>query len=153
MGRRRRTAGTSRGPRAATRAGSAFSKSASKAVEGFFEELVVRRGSRGVLRAWYRPKYDQLEGQKYDWAKDTSRADASDPRDHVYSLEQFEQAKTHDKLWNAAQLELVHGGKMPPHAHVLGKKIRSARVAIAGAGARACVTATARALDGRDDEP
>ena len=30
----------------------------------------------------------------------------------MYSLEQFEQAKTHDKLWNAAQLELVHGGKM-----------------------------------------
>ena len=88
-----------------------FSKSASKAVEGFFEELVVRRELADNF-CWYSPKYDQLEGQKYDWAKDTLRAHASDPRDHVYSLEQFEQAKTHDKLWNAAQLELVHGGKM-----------------------------------------
>ena len=30
----------------------------------------------------------------------------------MYTLEQFEQGKTHDKLWNAAQLEMVHGGKM-----------------------------------------
>ena len=61
---------------------------------------------------WYSPKYDTLEGQKYDWAKDTLRLHASDKRDHVYTLEQLEQAKTHDKLWNAAQLEMVHGGKM-----------------------------------------
>ena len=61
---------------------------------------------------WYSPEYDTLEGQKYDWAKDTLRAHASDKRDHLYTLEQLEQAKTHDKLWNAAQLEMVHGGKM-----------------------------------------
>ena len=30
----------------------------------------------------------------------------------VYTLEQFESAKTHDALWNAAQRELVFGGKM-----------------------------------------
>ncbi len=26
--------------------------------------------------------------------------------------EQFEKGQTHDKLWNAAQLEMVHSGKM-----------------------------------------
>ena len=88
-----------------------YSKSASKAVEVFFEELVVRRELADNF-CWYSPKYDTLEGQSYDWAKDTLRAHASDKRDHVYTLEQFEQGKTHDKLWNAAQLEMVHGGKM-----------------------------------------
>lgn len=88
-----------------------FSKSASKAVETFFEELVVRRELADNF-CWYSPSYDSLEGQKYDWAKDTLRAHAADPRDHVYTLEQFESAKTHDKLWNAAQRELVFGGKM-----------------------------------------
>jgi deoxyribodipyrimidine photo-lyase len=86
-------------------------KSASKAVETFFEELVVRRELADNF-CWYSPKYDSLEGQKYDWAKDTLRLHASDKRDKVYTLEQFESAKTHDSLWNAAQKELVFGGKM-----------------------------------------
>lgn len=88
-----------------------YTKSASKAVEVFFEELVVRRELADNF-CWYSPEYDTLEGQKYDWAKDTLRLHASDKRDHVYTLEQFEAGKTHDKLWNAAQLEMVHGGKM-----------------------------------------
>jgi deoxyribodipyrimidine photo-lyase len=86
-------------------------KSAAKAVETFFEELVVRRELADNF-CWYSPKYDSLEGQKYDWAKDTLRLHASDKRDKVYGLEQFESAKTHDSLWNAAQKELVFGGKM-----------------------------------------
>ena len=88
-----------------------FSKSAPKAVESFFEELVVRRELADNF-CWYSPAYDSLEGQKYDWAKDTLRAHASDPREKTYTLEQFESAKTHDALWNAAQRELVFGGKM-----------------------------------------
>ncbi len=30
----------------------------------------------------------------------------------MYSLEEFESAKTHDSLWNAAQVEMVEKGKM-----------------------------------------
>ena len=48
-------------------------KSASKAVETFFEELVVRRELADNF-CWYSPQYDSLEGQKYDWAKDTLRS-------------------------------------------------------------------------------
>jgi len=88
-----------------------FSKKHAKAVESFFEELVVRRELADNF-CWYSPKYDTLEGQVYDWAKDTLRAHSSDKRDYVYTLEQFETGKTHDKLWNAAQRELVYGGKM-----------------------------------------
>lgn len=35
-----------------------------------------------------------------------------DTREHVYSLEEFEAGATHEDLWNAAQMELVHTGKM-----------------------------------------
>ena len=35
-----------------------------------------------------------------------------DQREHLYTREQFEQSKTHDELWNAAQSQMVHLGKM-----------------------------------------
>jgi len=61
---------------------------------------------------WYSPKYDTIEGQKYEWAKATVREHSKDKRAYLYSLQQFENGETHDDLWNAAQLEMVHGGKM-----------------------------------------
>ena len=77
----------------------------------FFEELVVRRELADNF-CYYSPQYDTIEGQKYDWAKDTLRMHAGDKREYTYTYEEFEQAKTHDNLWNAAQRELVYGGKM-----------------------------------------
>jgi len=35
-----------------------------------------------------------------------------DQREYVYTLPELEQGLTHDKLWNAAQLEMVQRGKM-----------------------------------------
>ena len=40
----------------------------------------------------------------YDWAKKTLKDHAKDKREYLYSKEQFENAKTHDPLWNAAQV-------------------------------------------------
>ena len=40
----------------------------------------------------------------YDWAKTTLKEHAKDKRSHVYSRQQLEEAKTHDDLWNAAQV-------------------------------------------------
>uniref|UniRef100_A0A7S0SHQ2 Deoxyribodipyrimidine photo-lyase n=1 Tax=Mantoniella antarctica TaxID=81844 RepID=A0A7S0SHQ2_9CHLO len=88
-----------------------YTKAAPKAVESFFEELVVRRELADNF-CHYSPQYDTLDGQKYDWAKDTLRLHAADARPYVYTLAQLEAGKTHDRLWNAAQLEMVHGGKM-----------------------------------------
>jgi deoxyribodipyrimidine photo-lyase len=48
----------------------------------------------------------------------------SDPRASLYSLAQFEQARTHDDLWNAAQVQLVQEGKIHNYLRMLwGKKI------------------------------
>ena len=40
----------------------------------------------------------------YDWAKQTLKAHEKDKREYVYSREKLEQGKTHDPLWNAAQV-------------------------------------------------
>ena len=49
---------------------------------------------------------------------------ARDKRDPVYSREQFELARTHDPLWNAAQKELLRRGKIHGYYRMYwGKKI------------------------------
>lgn len=50
--------------------------------------------------------YDRLSGAA-GWARDSLEAHASDPREWTYSLQQLEEGKTHEDLWNAAQLQLV----------------------------------------------
>lgn len=81
-----------------------------ESVDSFLEELVVRRELADNY-CFYVPCYDTLEAA-YDWARDTLNVHKSDKRSHLYTLEEFEKGKTHDKLWNAAQLEMVHTGKM-----------------------------------------
>ncbi|MEJ2588886.1 MAG: deoxyribodipyrimidine photolyase, partial [Deltaproteobacteria bacterium] len=47
-----------------------------------------------------------------------------DQRPYVYTLTEFEQARTHDRLWNAAQMELVTEGRIHNYLRMLwGKKI------------------------------
>ena len=49
---------------------------------------------------------------------------AKDEREHVYRLEEFESGKTHDALWNAAQMQLVREGRIHNYLRMLwGKKI------------------------------
>jgi deoxyribodipyrimidine photo-lyase len=47
-----------------------------------------------------------------EWAQKSLLAHSEDPRDFVYSTEQWESARTHDAAWNAAQSELITSGKM-----------------------------------------
>ncbi|GAB4814126.1 hypothetical protein N2152v2_001172 [Parachlorella kessleri] len=79
-------------------------------VEGFLEELVVRRELADNF-CYYEQKYDSLEAA-YDWARQTLDAHRNDKREFLYTREQLEKGHTGDKLWNAAQLEMVHLGKM-----------------------------------------
>jgi deoxyribodipyrimidine photo-lyase len=52
------------------------------------------------------------------------KAHTKDEREYVYTLGQFERAKTHDALWNAAQMQLVREGKIHNYLRMLwGKKI------------------------------
>jgi len=59
----------------------------------------------------HNPNYDSFGGFPI-WAKRSIDEHRSDPREHIYTLEQFEKGETHDPLWNAAQIEMVKRGKM-----------------------------------------
>jgi len=76
----------------------------------FLEELVVRRELSDNF-CYYNSCYDSCSGFP-DWAKETLRRHEKDRREYIYTPEELEAARTHDPLWNAAQLEMVHTGKM-----------------------------------------
>ncbi len=78
--------------------------------ETFLEELIVRRELSDNF-CLFNPHYDSVEGFPA-WAKRTLDAHRKDQRQYLYSRAEFERARTHDDLWNAAQTELVKKGKM-----------------------------------------
>lgn len=76
----------------------------------YLEELIVRRELSDNF-CLHNPYYDSLDGAP-DWARKTLDEHRADPRPYLYSPEQFEAAETHSRLWNAAQLQLIHSGHM-----------------------------------------
>ncbi len=78
--------------------------------EAFLEELIVRRELSDNF-CYFNKNYDTFEGFP-DWAKKTLNDHRKDEREYIYSARQWENADTHDDLWNAAQLEMVSTGKM-----------------------------------------
>jgi deoxyribodipyrimidine photo-lyase len=78
--------------------------------DAFLEELIVRRELADNY-CFYNSRYDQVEGA-HAWAQTTLAEHAGDVRDYVYTRDEFEYARTHDPLWNAAQYELISTGKM-----------------------------------------
>lgn len=89
----------------------------------FLDELITWRDI-GYLFFW-KDKPNKIGLQHLpDWVKVNFQKHAKDKRDYVYTLEQFETAKTHDELWNAAQIELVQTGKIHNYMRMLwGKKV------------------------------
>jgi len=69
--------------------------------------------SKGTLKAVLPP-----------WAMATLEKHTGDAREFLYTLEEFENADTHDELWNAAQTELVATGRIHNYLRMLwGKKV------------------------------
>lgn len=81
-----------------------------KSKDAFLEELIVRRELSDNF-CFYNANYDNFEGFPA-WAKKTLNEHRNDRRKYLYTPEQFENALTHDDLWNAAQIEMVKKGKM-----------------------------------------
>jgi len=97
-------------------------KTESPGKASFLEELIVRR-ELSFNYVHYNPKYDAYEGLA-PWALRTLNFHKRDKREYLYTLEQFEQANTHDLYWNAAQQEMVLTGKMHGYMRMYwGKKI------------------------------
>ncbi|TWT66983.1 Deoxyribodipyrimidine photo-lyase [Posidoniimonas polymericola] len=93
-----------------------------ESVEGFLDEIITWR-ELGLNMSSHRDDYDQYESLP-DWAQATLAEHADDQREHTYTLEEFEQANTHNDLWNAAQRQLVRDGSIHNYLRMLwGKKI------------------------------
>jgi deoxyribodipyrimidine photo-lyase len=94
----------------------------SKGKEAYLEELIVRR-ELSHNYVFYNNKYDKYVSLP-PWAKNTLNFHGRDKREYIYSLKDFEGAKTHDVYWNAAQKEMVLTGKMHGYMRMYwGKKI------------------------------
>ena len=94
----------------------------SEASEAFIDELITWReiGFNYCAREPVPDDYETLP----EWARETLAEHEEDPRPYRYSLEEFEEAETHDELWNAAQSELRREGTIHNYLRMLwGKKI------------------------------
>lgn len=115
----------------------------------YLEELIVRR-ELSINYVHYNPQYHTLQGLP-QWAQVTLRDHRMDPREYNYSLDAFEQAKTHDPYWNAAQREMMITGKMHGYMRMYwGKKILEWSKTPEQAFATAVYLNNKYELDGRD---
>ncbi len=77
---------------------------------GFLDEIIVRRELSDNF-CLYNPHYDSASGFPA-WAEASLSIHRFDKREYLYSFEEFDLARTHDPLWNAAQLQLINRGRM-----------------------------------------
>ncbi|MBP7967016.1 deoxyribodipyrimidine photo-lyase [Candidatus Woesebacteria bacterium] len=81
-----------------------------RAKDVYLEELIIRRELSDNY-CYYNPQYDSFEGFP-QWAQKTLEKHILDKRPFLYSDTEFEEARTHDLVWNLAQSQMVTQGKM-----------------------------------------
>lgn len=117
--------------------------------DAFLEELIVRRELSDNF-CWYNASYDEVGGFP-EWALKTIAGHRNDRREYLYPLDQFERAATHDRLWNAAQREMVTTGRMHGYLRMYwAKKILEWTASPEEAMADAISLNDRWQLDGRD---
>lgn len=117
--------------------------------EGFLDQVITWR-EVGHAASRFGPDPTTLEALPA-WAQETLGEHARDPRPTTYTLEQLEQARTHDPLWNAAQRQLLREGVMHNYLRMLwGKKILEWSATPDEALAHMLLLNDRYALDGRD---
>lgn len=122
---------------------------ASKAVDAYVEEAVVRRELSDNY-CFYQPDYDNYEGA-WDWAKQSTEKHRNDKREYVYTEEELRYGKTHDKLWNACQIQMLQEGKMHGYLRMYwAKKILEWTESVEDAIRIAIFLNDKYELDGRD---
>ncbi|MEM3372985.1 MAG: deoxyribodipyrimidine photo-lyase [Candidatus Anstonellales archaeon] len=86
-------------------------------------ELVIWRELARNFTYYENKIYDSHECIP-EWAKKEFEKHEKDKREYIYDLKTLEKAETHDKLWNAAQKELVITGKIHNYVRMYwGKKV------------------------------
>jgi len=117
--------------------------------EAFLEELIVRKELADNF-CLYCEDYDNEKAAE-PWAKANMQITDEEPREYIYCIEEFENAKTHDELWNAAQKELKIKGKIHGYMRMYWAKKILEWTPSAKEAFRVAVSLNDRyALDGRD---
>lgn len=76
--------------------------------ESFLEELIIRKELADNF-CLYAKNFKDFSGIP-NWAKMSLDIHKYDIRPHIYSIQELENAKTYDKLWNASQNQLMRDG-------------------------------------------
>jgi deoxyribodipyrimidine photo-lyase len=79
-------------------------------LNALFEEMIVRKELSDNFCLHTDDPF--LLSSAPRWAQDSLDLHRLDPREHVYAVEQFESANTHDSIWNAAQRQMTKTSKM-----------------------------------------
>ena len=88
----------------------------------YLEQLIVRR-ELAMNFTHFTPDYDTFSCLPH-WAKKTLFDHAFDKREHLYSTDELENARTHDPYWNAAMNEMRTTGFMHNYMRMYwGKKV------------------------------
>jgi deoxyribodipyrimidine photo-lyase len=122
----------------------------SESAEAFFDQVTTWR-ELGFNMCFQKPDdYDRFSSLPC-WAQKELNQHAADLRPYLYSAEAFENAATHDPLWNAAQIQLVREGRVHNYLRMLwGKKILEWSSSPQEALQTMIRLNNAYALDGRD---
>jgi deoxyribodipyrimidine photo-lyase len=92
-------------------------------VEAYLEQLLVRR-ELAFNYVTYQAGYDQFETMTDKWAYETMQIHEDDPREYLYTLEDYLAYNTHDPYFNAAMKEMQMTGFMHNYMRMYwGKKI------------------------------
>ncbi|MGL5125649.1 MAG: deoxyribodipyrimidine photo-lyase [Fusobacteriaceae bacterium] len=119
-------------------------------IKSFYNELVVWR-QLCYNFCYYNELYDCYKGINLSWVYENLNNHLKDKRKYVYSLQELETGKTHDSLWNAAQMEMVKTGRMHGYMRIYwGKKIIEWSLDPAEAFKNAVYLNDKYELDGRD---
>jgi deoxyribodipyrimidine photo-lyase len=78
--------------------------------DDYLDQLITWR-ELSINFAHYNKLYDSIESA-VNWAHKTLGEHAKDKRPVIYTRKQLEAGETHDELWNAAQLQMLHAGWM-----------------------------------------
>jgi len=121
----------------------------SEAAESFLDEIVTWR-ELGYVFTHRVEDYDRFETLP-DWAQTTLSEHRDDARPELYDDEDLHEARTGDEIWNAAQRQLVHEGRMHNYLRMLwGKKVLQWSETPEQAFERLIDLNNRYALDGRD---
>ena len=88
----------------------------------FLEQLLIRR-ELAYNFTFYNDNYNNYKSLP-SWALNSLEKHLKDKREYIYKLNDFEFAKTHDKYWNTAQIQLLTTGYIHGYMRMYwGKKI------------------------------